>query len=217
MKIIEVTGIAGVGKSYILDILIKDKYVISDMELIKKYYITDIYLYYLFFRYQNSLKILRVILDITKELNMSLLDKLNFIRNTIKKIAKNYYLSNIDFIDNRVVLVDEGISHIYQNVVTTKTQNNLKILILVNKLISLIKELPTKVIVVDAYTPTIIKRLKSRGHRRLKNIEEMELFVKNSKKNLSVISKIFPNVKMIVNEDGIDLGNVELVKKEKDV
>ncbi len=217
MKIIEITGIAGVGKSYILDILTKERYVISDMELIKKYHITDIYLFYLFFKNKNSLDMLRVILDITKELNMSFLDKFNFIRNIIKKIGKNSYLSNIDFIDDRVVLVDEGISHIYQNIVTTKTQNNLKILILVNKLISLIKELPNKVIVVDAYTPTIIERLEERGHKRLKDISEIELFVKNSKKNLSVISKIFPNVKMIVNEEGIDLGTVELVKRENNV
>lgn len=219
MRIVEITGVAGVGKSYILDMLTKKRYIVSDIELLKKYNVTDIYLLYLFFRYKNFLKILRVILDITKELNMSILDKLNFIRNTIKKIAKNYYLSNIDFIDERVVLVDEGISHIYQNVVTTKTQNNLKILILLKKLISLIdkNEIPSKIIVVDAYTPTIIERLKGRGHNRLKDSNEMEIFVKNSKKNLSVISKNFPNVKMIINENGMDLDNLELIKRAKDV
>jgi broad-specificity NMP kinase len=217
MKIIEITGTAGVGKSYVLNILTRDKYVVSDMELIQKYHIYEIYLFYLFFKSKNSFKLLKVILEITKELNMSLFDKINFIRNTIKKIGKNHYLSNINFIDNRIVLVDEGISHIYQNVITTKTQNNLKILILLNKFISLIDKLPDEVIVVDAYTPTIIKRLKSRGHKRLKDVKEIELFVKNSKRNLSVIPKIFSNVQMIINEDGVNLENLKLVKRENNV
>ncbi|HHB94887.1 MAG TPA: hypothetical protein ENK88_07055, partial [Campylobacterales bacterium] len=163
MKIIEITGVAGVGKSYILNKLLeKKKYTISDMEIINKYHILDIYLVYLFFRTKNSLKLFRIILNITKELNMSLLDKINFIRNTIKKVGKQSYLSNINFVDNRVVLVDEGISHIYQNIVTGKTQNNLKILILINEFISLVK-LPDEVIVIDAPTPIIINRLKERG------------------------------------------------------
>jgi len=199
MKIIEITGIAGVGKSHVLNKLLKNKNSISDMEIIKKYHITDIYLVYLFFKTKNSLELLRVILDITKELNMSLLDKINFVRNTIKKIGKQSYLSNIEFIDDRVVLIDEGISHIYQNVVTGKTQNNLKIFILLNKFISLVK-LPDKVIVVDAPTPIVIKRLENRGHKRLINHKDIERFVESSKKNLSIVYKNFPKIKTIMNE-----------------
>jgi len=199
MKIIEITGIAGVGKSHILNKLLKNRKSISDMKLIKKYHITDIYLVYLFFKTENSLELLRVIKDITKELNMSLLDKINFVRNTIKKVGKHTYLSNIEFIDDRVVLVDEGISHIYQNVVTGKTQNNLKIFILLNKFISLVK-LPDKVIVVDASTPKIIKRLENRGHKRLINQKDIEQFVESSKKNLSIVYKKFPKIKTIINE-----------------
>jgi deoxyadenosine/deoxycytidine kinase len=199
MRIIEITGIAGVGKSYILNRLLKNNNSVSDMELIKKYHITDIYMVYLFFKTQNSSKLLRVILDITKELNMSLLDRINFIRNTIKKIGKQSYLSNIDFIDDRVVLVDEGISHIYQNIVTAKTQNNLKILILLNKFISLVK-LPDEVIVIDAPTPIIIQRLTERGHKRVVKHKDIEYFVKSSKKNLSIIYKNFPKVRTIINK-----------------
>jgi len=199
MKIIEITGIAGVGKSHILNKLLKNRKSISDMKLIKKYHITDIYLVYLFFKTENSLELLRVIKDITKELNMSLLDKINFVRNTIKKVGKHTYLSNIEFIDDRVVLVDEGISHIYQNVVTGKTQNNLKIFILLNKFISLVK-LPDKVIVVDAPTPIIINRLKNRGHKRLINQKDIERFVESSKKSLSIVYKKFPKIKTIINE-----------------
>ncbi|HHB95374.1 MAG TPA: hypothetical protein ENK88_09565 [Campylobacterales bacterium] len=181
-------------------LLEKKKYTISDMEIINKYHILDIYLVYLFFRTQNSLKLFRIILNITKELNMSLLDKINFIRNTIKKVGKQSYLSNINFVDNRVVLVDEGISHIYQNIVTGKTQNNLKILILINEFISLVK-LPDEVIVIDAPTPIIINRLKERGHKRLSSYKDIELFVENSKRNISIIGKKFPKIKTFINKE----------------
>ncbi|MCK4440924.1 MAG: hypothetical protein KAU90_02895 [Sulfurovaceae bacterium] len=201
MKIIEITGVAGVGKSYILNKLLeKKKYTISDMEIIRRYHITDIYLFYLFFRSENSLKLFRIILDITKELNMSLFDKINFVRNTMKKVGKQRYLSHIDFVDDRVVLVDEGISHIYQNIVTGKTQNNLKILILLNKFISLIK-LPDEVIVIDAPTPLIVERLKERGHKRLRGCKDIERFVENSKRNLSIIGKKFPKIKTFINKE----------------
>ena len=201
MKIIEITGIAGVGKSYILSKLLKKKkYTISDMEIIKRHHITDIYLFYLFFKTKKSLKILRTILDITKELNMSLLDKINFVRNTIKKVGKQSYLSNINFVDDRVVLVDEGISHIYQNVVTGKTQNNLKILILLNKFISLV-QLPDEVIIIDAPSSIIINRLKNRGHKRLSSCIDIERFVENSKQNLPILDKKFPKIKTFINKE----------------
>ena len=201
MKIIEITGVAGVGKSYILNKLLeKKRYTISDMEIIKRYHITDIYLFYLFFRSRNSLKLFRIILDITKELNMSIFDKINFVRNTIKKVGKQSYLSNIDFIYDKVVLVDEGISHIYQNIVTGKTQNNLKILILLNKFISLINH-PDEVIVIDAPTPIIVDRLKERGHKRLRGCKNIERFVENSKRNLSIIDKKFPKIKTFINKE----------------
>ena len=200
MKIVEITGVAGAGKSHILKELLKNRYTISDEEIIKRYRIREIYLIYLFFKSKNSFKILRVLFKIAKELNMSLYDKLNFIRNSIKKIGKNRYFANINFIDDRVVFVDEGVSHIYQNIVTTKVQNNLKILILLNDFISLIDK-PDEVIIVDASIETIVDRLKKRGHRRLKSVEEIELFVKNSKKNLSIIEKKFNNTRTIINEN----------------
>ncbi len=200
MKIVEITGVAGAGKSHILKELLKNRYTISDEEIIKRYRIREIYLIYLFFKSKNAFKILRVLFKIAKELNMSLYDKLNFIRNSIKKIGKNRYFANINFIDDRVVFVDEGVSHIYQNIVTTKVQNNLKILILLNDFISLIDK-PDEVIIVDASIETIVDRLKKRGHRRLKSVEEIELFVKNSKKNLSIIEKKFNNTRTIINEN----------------
>jgi dephospho-CoA kinase len=219
MRIIEITGVAGAGKSYILDKLIEDRYVVSDSELMNQYHIGGIYLFYLFLKETNNFKLLQTIFDIAKELNMSLFDRLNFIRNTVKKIGKNRYLSNIEFIDNRVVVIDEGISHIYQNVVTTKTQNNLKILILLNQLISLIDKLPNRVIIVDAHSSTIIRRLKNRGHRRLNSVEEreIEIFVEKSKKNLSVVPKVFKDIKVVINEVGLDLKSLDLIERGGDV
>ncbi len=204
MKIIEITGVAGAGKSYILKRLLKNRYTISDEQIIKRYNIRDIYLLYLFFKSKNALDILKVLFKISKELNMSLYDKFNFIRNSIKKIGKNYYFKSINFIDNRVVIVDEGISHIYQNIVTTKVQNNLKILILLNEFISLIDK-PDEVIIVDAPTKTIVDRLKKRGHKRLRDSDDIELFVKNSKKNLSIIDKKFNNTKTVINTNREDI------------
>jgi len=198
MKTIEITGIAGVGKSYVMKNLLNNRGVISDKELIKRYHITDIYLLYKFFRTPNSLQLLKLIIDISKELNMSILNKINFIRNTIKKIGKQNYFSKIEFVDGRVVLVDEGISHLYQNVVTGKTQNNLKIFILLNKLLSLVK-LPDRVIVVDAPKEVIVERLKERGHKRVSK-HDIEHFVDISKKNLSIVYKRFPNIKTVINK-----------------
>jgi len=48
MKIIEITGIAGVGKSYILNRLLKNNNSVSDMELIKNT-ISQIYIWYICF------------------------------------------------------------------------------------------------------------------------------------------------------------------------
>ena len=207
MKIIEITGVAGAGKSHILKTLLKDRYTISDEQIIKRYHIREIYLIYLFFKSKNAFKILKVLFKISKELNMSLYDKFNFLRNSIKKIGKNYYFKSINFIDDRVVFVDEGISHIYQNIVTTKVQNNLKILILLNEFISLIDK-PDEVIIVDAPTKTIVERLKRRGHKRLRDSDDIELFVKNSKKNLSIIDKKFNKTRTILNEDREEIKDV---------
>lgn len=204
MKIIEITGVSGAGKSHILETLLKDKYRISDEQIIKRYNIREIYLIYLFFKSKNAFAILKILFKIAKELNMPLYEKLNFIRNSIKKIGKNRYFANINFIDDRAVLVDEGISHIYQNIVTTKVQNNLKILILLNEFISLVDK-PDEVIIVDASIKTIVNRLKKRGHKRIKDSDDIELFVKNSKKNLSIIDKKFNNTKIIFNENGGDI------------
>ncbi len=204
MKIVEITGVAGAGKSHILKTLLKDRYTISDDKIIKRYHIGDIYLIYLFFKSKNAFTILKVLFKIAKELNMSLYDKFNFIRNSIKKIGKNRYFANINFIDDRVVFVDEGVSHIYQNIITTKVQNNLKILILLNEFISLIDK-PDEVIIVDAPNKTIVDRLKRRGHKRLRDSDDIELFVKNSKKNLSIIDKKFNNTKVIFNNNREDI------------
>ncbi len=202
-RVIEVTGVAGVGKSYIINKLMKKSdNIVLDIEIIDKYNLNDFYLFYLFFKVKNSFKIIKLIIKIAYELNMPLYNRVNFVRNSIKKVAKEYFLTHI-YNEDRIVLVDEGISHLYQNIITTNRQNNPYILSLVNQIISNMR-LSLEVVIVDASSDIIIKRLHQRGHGRVKNLEEIKTFVKQSKQNLIEMKKRFINSIEISNEKSID-------------
>ena len=205
-RVIEVTGVAGVGKSHIIDKLIKKRdNILLDTEIVQRYNLTDSYMFYLFFKVDNSFRILILILKIAYELNMRFYDKINFIRNSIKKVAKDYFLRDI-YSENRIVLVDEGISHLYQNIVGVKKQNDLYILLLVDKLISNLT-FSNEILIVNASSQTVIKRLYERGHERLNSLEEITTFVQKSRQNLSKMKKKFSNIMQIFNEDKIKSGN----------
>jgi len=58
-RVIEVTGVAGVGKSHIIDKLIKKRdNILLDTEIVQRYNLTDSYMFYLFFKVDNSFRIL---------------------------------------------------------------------------------------------------------------------------------------------------------------
>jgi dephospho-CoA kinase len=199
MKIYEVTGIAGVGKSHIIEkIVVQQESIVLDVDIVNRYKLRDIYLIYLFFKIDNSFRLFKILLKIALKLNMKLYDKINFIRNSIKKIGKNYFLTYY-YNENNIIIVDEGISHIYQTIITPSKQDDSCILSLVDTLLSML-EFSHNIIVVDASSKTIYNRLKSRGHNRLKSENDINFFIKKSKENLLVMKKQFIDTINIINE-----------------
>jgi thymidylate kinase len=190
MRIIEITGISGVGKSYVLEILRKEQDIILDTEIVKNYLINDIYLFYYFFKNYSSIKNFTLLIKISLELNMTIYYKLNFIRNSIKQIGKNYLFYS-KYKDDKTILVDEGISHLYQNIATPKEQNESYIFKLLDELMSNLN-FSNEIIIVEASSKTVYNRLKNRGHKRIKNNkEEIALFIENSKKSIEEMKKKF--------------------------
>ncbi len=162
-KIIEITGVAGVGKSFTIEKLInQNPNIILDTEIIRKYNLSDITLTLLFFKSNRSFENLLNILKLSTLIeNMGLYNRLNLIRNSIKKIGKDYFL-RYRFKEDKIILVDEGISHLYQNIISPKAKNNKEALRVVDKIISNVN-FSSDIIVVDAPSEIIHKRLKSRG------------------------------------------------------
>jgi len=201
-KIIEVTGVAGVGKSFIIERLLQQNpNTIVDSELIKRYKLNDLALFRRFFKLKNSFDNLVTILKISMLLNMGLFDRLNFIRNSIKKLGKYYFLK-YEFDEDRIVLVDEGVSHLYQNVVSPKPQNDRKITQLIDRLLFSIN-FALDIIVVDAPFETIYNRLKIRGHKRV-NSRNIVPFIRKSKEQLSKLKRRFPKIVEISNIDNVN-------------
>jgi len=196
-KIIEVTGIAGVGKSFIIDrLILQNPNIILDSEIVKRYKLSDLYLFSLFFKTKRSFSNLINILKISLFLKMNLFDRLNFIRNSIKKIGKDHFLEH-RFNENRIVLVDEGISHLYQNIISPKRQNDKYLTRLVDKIISNLN-FSRDIIVVDAPFETVYERLKQRGHRRVSS-GDFTLFIKKGKEQIFRLKRRFPKVTEIEN------------------
>lgn len=201
MRVVEVTGIAGVGKSYIISQLNQSKEIILDSTVMQEHHLNDVKLGLFFFKSKNSFKMLKIIVQIAIGLRRGLFHKVNFIRNSIKKIGKNYFL--IHDKKNHLILVDEGISHLYQNVIACN-QNDTKSIQLIDRLVSL-SNFSNRVVIVDAPQEVIFKRLKNRGHKRLERDDEILQFIKNSKINLEMIKNHFKEVITIQNETNIDL------------
>ena len=158
MRIIEVTGIAGVGKSYIINIISKNKNLVLDTHLIEKYHLNDIKLTICFFKNKNSLLILKYIFKISFLLNRNIFHKFNFIRNSIKKVGKNYFLKNkLQDHEKKIILIDEGIIHLYQNVIPYKQNNKKIILNLINEIVTL-SHFSNRIILIDSADTIIEER-----------------------------------------------------------
>ena len=201
MRVVEVTGIAGVGKSYIINQLNQNKEIILDSTVMQQHHLNDIKLGFFFFKSQNSLEMLKIIVQIAMGLKRGIFHKVNFIRNSMKKIGKNYFL--IHDKKNQLILVDEGISHLYQNIIACN-QNDKESIRLIDRLL-LLSNFSNRVVVVDAPQEVIFERLKNRGHKRLEKNDEIWQFIKNSKINLEMIKNHFKGVITIQNETNIDL------------
>ena len=191
MKIVEVTGIAGVGKSYVINLLAKEENFIFANEIIKQYKLNDFKLLIYFFKNKNSFHILNVIIKLAQLLNIPLFHKINFIRNSIKKFGKNHFITSyLEEDDNVTIIIDEGISHLYQNVVSHTKQDNKKIRELVDTLIEYSK-IEHQVVIITAENNIVFERLHSRGHRRITSETEITHFIEMGKENIKALNKKF--------------------------
>jgi len=186
VQVVEITGIAGSGKSYILSQL-------KGLNIIEHSHLNDFKLFYLFFQCKSSSKILRIIFNIAFKLDFSFYDKLNFIRNSIKKVGKNYYYKKVQKSSDSLVVVDEGISHLYQNIVSVHSSKlNKDLTSLIDSLIDLVDK-PDKIIIIMSSQEKVLTRLKQRGHKRVTNNIELYEFTKNSLENMEICKKYFQN------------------------
>jgi dephospho-CoA kinase len=109
-------------------------------------------------------------------------------------------------VNNReTIIVDEGVSHLYQNVVSHRKQNNQLLCTLVDKLIDK-SEVSHEIIVVTAKDEEVFQRLQSRGHKRIKSEKEIAHFIKMGKNNINALNKKFYTIIQI--ENNID-GNLD--------
>jgi len=65
MRIIEITGVAGVGKSYVITLLSKRNNLLFDKDIIKKYNLNDFKLLIYFFKNKKSLYLFHAIIKYT--------------------------------------------------------------------------------------------------------------------------------------------------------
>jgi len=215
MKIIEITGIAGVGKSYIINALSKRNHFLFDREIIKKYKLNDFKLLIYFFKIRKSLPMFHAIIKIAFFLNIPLFHKINFIRNSIKKFGKNHFItSHLKENNNLSIVVDEGISHLYQNVVSHNKQDNQEIRRLVDKLITYSK-IKHQIVVVTAKDNVVFERLNSRGHRRITSKLEINHFIQMGKDNIKALNKKFSTTIQIENnlENNLELELNKIIGK----
>jgi len=207
MKIIEITGIAGVGKSYIINLLSKREHTLLDKEIIKKYKLNDFKLLIYFFKNKKSLDILSLTFQVAFSLKMPLFNKINFIRNTIKKFGKNYFITQrLEVKKNETIIIDEGISHLYQNIITQESSNQDKLLSLINKIIDL-AEVSHAIVIVKAKKDTVFKRLKERGHKRIMTEEEIMPFIQMGRDNIKELKAHFKHTIEIKNNNKTNLAN----------
>ncbi len=75
-RVIEITGVAGVGKSFIINRLVKqNSNIILDKDIIKRYRLNDLKLFILFFKNRRALSNLINIIRVSSLLKMSLFNE----------------------------------------------------------------------------------------------------------------------------------------------
>ena len=207
MRIIEITGIAGVGKSYIIELLAEREKTLLDKEIIKVYRLNDFKLLIYFFKNKKSLDILSLSIRIALSLRISLFHKINFIRNTMKKFGKNYFITQrLKREVDETIIIDEGISHLYQNIITQDRSNQDELLKLVNQVIDL-ADISHTIIIIKAKKRTVFERLKSRGHKRITTEEDIRPFIKMGRHHIKVLKSHFENTITIKNNTTTNLEN----------
>jgi dephospho-CoA kinase len=204
MRVIEVTGVAGVGKSYVLSKLSQNPNIVLDTALIKAYKLNDLRLGILFLKQKKSLKMLWLMIQIAFKLKMSLFHQINFIRNSIKKFGKEVFIHHQLTKMENIIIVDEGISHLYQNIITDKNDDNEALIALVDQLIVSV-EFNNEIMIINANETTIYHRLFNRGHKRLKSGDEIKKFIIKSQTNIQHIEEKFNHVFHIQNDEDGDL------------
>jgi RNase adaptor protein for sRNA GlmZ degradation len=136
---------------------------------------------------------------------MSPFHKLNFIRNTIKKFGKNHFITKkLKLKEHQTVIIGEGISHLYQNIITQNSSNQEKLLKGINQIVSLAKISHT-IVIVTANNQTIFERLKTRGHKRISREDEIEVFIKIGKHHIKTLQNHFKHIITIENNRESDL------------
>lgn len=214
--ILEVSGMPGVGKSTVIKKLlsesnINDKSIVFDIReyiLKNKKVIFDSILYYdfiilskIYLLKKKDLFILRKSLPLTIRSENTFLNKINILRNVLKKIIIYRYAIN----KKQIFIIDESITHILFNlfVGNEKKYDRNKI-----SLFHQILPLPNKILIVDAPDNIIKSRILDRGedgHRRIdfSNQKRFQNFMSQSRNVIEVIKDnknavVFQNISKTV-------------------
>ena len=182
MKIVEFTGVPCSGKSTaIVELsklgnveifskgwLVKSLGVQSNNELYK----TIVYEFYMLITGLCSIRIVNLVKFVSSimSFNESLFFKFNILRNVIHKYSIHRHLSNIE--EDKTIVVDEGISHIPYLFLGHVEQ--------LKKIDFMVFHQDSKpyVVKLKIKESDAIKRLKSRGHKRVKLDSEIQEFAK---------------------------------------
>ena len=128
----------------------------------------------------------------------TLFNKLNMLRNSIKKISI-YVFYKRKYADS-LVIIDEGISHVPYNLITTASSRSIPI----EKIYSGFKDLitDTSLLILDVPLSVIVERLLKRGHNRI-NIKNIERFAEENNritKEIKIIGKKYFNKIFLIDE-----------------
>lgn len=219
--IIEVSGIPGVGKSTVIKELIlrsNDKNLIFNFEefILNKRIIKcnnillfDIYIFSKFYLLKKKdILILKKSLQYIKKSDNTFFNKLNIIRNIVKKIIIYRYTIN----HKRTFVLDESVSHILFNLFVDNEKKYDK-----NIIEDFLKILPSpnKILVIDAPDEVIKTRIIDRGLRGHRRIDFNNLIRFNNFMNQSriVIETIKESKKVIVYNNDKQLNVKEILNK----
>ncbi len=188
MKIIELTGLPGSGKSHICD---EAKYLEpADFELkviSKEGNFCKLFVILNNMVRKEVIKSIFILLKIVLEMNRSASDRFKFIFNGLYKICNQFRFHKT--IDCRiVVIVDEGLAHLFQNIVEDGPLNVYQF----HKVVRILNLMPSSdaIWVVDTPIDVVADRLVNRGHKRLDGNIDTETFLRNSRLSLLMLCHI---------------------------